>query len=129
MIIYKLIYLSLFLSIDILLYLRLVKKTIKAGYWLIADVLFWCIIFVPHLPTFHLTYLMSFKNFMILSGMVVQLGMLNYIGRFAIWRMERATLTDFVKEAAIGWLNLVFNKIIFIFFLITHLIYILMWPG
>ena len=128
MIILKIIYLSLFLSIDTLLYLRLVKKNKKAGYLILTDMLVWTLIFIPHLPNFHLANLMSFENFTILSEMLIQLCILYFIGRFVISKMERATLPDIVKEAALGWLKLVFNKIIFIFFLIVHVIYIIIIP-
>jgi hypothetical protein len=125
----KLTYLLLFLSIDVLLYLRLGKKNVRAGYWLIAATVVWLIALVVHLPTFKLTHLMPFKDFLSLSGMIIQLVVIHYLGVFAIWRTERSRVTDDIKQHSVRILSTVFNTVIFFIFCITHLIFILSWPG
>jgi len=128
--IFKLIYLALFLSIDVLLYLRLSRKIINTGQWLIAAAVTWVIGLVVHLPTFHLTYLMPLNRFCYLSGMTALLVILHYVGRFCIRRVERSlVLSDEIKKYMNGWLSFTFNSAIFGFFIVIHLIIILAWQG
>jgi hypothetical protein len=127
--IFKLIYLILFLSLDVLLYLFLVKKIIKAGYGLIVTTVIWLIVFLAHLPTFHLTYLMPIKDFITLSAMVMQLVIIHYVGLFVIRITDRSQTAADVKKYIIEFLSFAFNTFIFIFFIVVHLIFILVWPA
>ena len=125
----KLMYLTLLLSIDVLLYLRLGKKIIKAGKWLIIATVAWLIVLVAHLPTFHLTYLMSLNRFLNFSGMTVQLLLVHFVGRFIISRVERSQVSDDVKQIMTRVLSVSFNSAIFGFYFVIHLIFILAWQG
>jgi hypothetical protein len=127
--IFKLIYLALFWSIDVLLYLRLSRNIIKARQWLIVAVVVWLIVLVVHLPTFHLKYLMPLNNFFTLSGMIVQLVIVYYVGQFFMRRVERSLISDEIKQYMSRWLSFSFNSAIFGLFLVVHLIFILAWGG
>ena len=113
----------MFISLDILLYLRLGRSILKTEFWLkiVAGVLITT--FIIHLPFLHIPYLMRFKNFVTMCGMVIQLLIVYFIGILATRRIKRRILPDKVKEYALGWLNIVFNHIIFFFFMFGHLIW------
>jgi len=119
----KIYYFLLFISLDILLYLRLGRSILKTEFWLkiVAGVLITT--FIIHLPFLHIPYLMRFKNFVTMCGMVIQLLIVYFIGILATRRIKRRILPDKVKEYALGWLNIVFNHIIFFFFMFGHLIW------
>jgi hypothetical protein len=125
----KLIYLALFLSIDVLLYLKLGRKIAKAGKWLIASAVAWLIVLIVHLPTFHLMHLMPLKSFLTFSGMVVQLIFVYYVGRFIIGRVESSHVSDDIKQYMNRILSFSFNSAIFGFYFVVHLIFILAWQG
>ena len=127
--IYKLIYFLLFSSIDALLYLRLSMKFIKAERWLIALAVVWLCIFIIHLPAFRPNYLMPLNWFCTLSGMVVQLILIHYVGLYSIGRMERSQIPENVKENANKIQGVIFNKLIFAFFIFIHLIFVLSWSN
>ncbi len=127
--IFKLLYLVLFLSIDVLLYLRLGRKIIKILYWLIVAITIWLIAFILHLPLLHLKYLMPFNYFINLSGMVVQMLIIHYVGLFVTSRWAHSYFTDDIKQYSIRILSFVFNTAIFGVYFIVHLIFVLSWAG
>ena len=94
----KIYYFLLFISLDILLYLRLGRSILKTEFWLkiVAGVLITT--FIIHLPFLHIPYLMRFKNFVTMCGMVIQLLIVYFIGILATRRIKRRILPDKVKE-------------------------------
>lgn len=127
--IFRLVYLSLFLSFDVLLYIRLGKRIIKANYWLIAVSMFWLGMLIFHLPLYQSKHSMQFKDFINLSVMVVQLLMIHYVGRFAMWRVERSHVIDEIKQHSLRILSFIFNTGIFVLFFIIHVIFIITWSN
>ena len=125
----KLSYLILFCSLDILLYLRLGKNIVKATYWLIIAAIIWLIFLIIHLQVFKLTYLMPLKDFITLSGIIIPLLIIYYIGMFAIRVTERTPMVDDMKQFVIKVMSITFNTVIFAVFLLVHIIFILSWPG
>ena len=123
-ILFKLLYLVLFCSIDILLYLTLSRNIVNARIWLIIDVIIWLIVFVFHLPAFGLPYLMRFKAFIQLSAMIVQLTFAYYVGVFAMRKIENSILPDEVKGGLNMWLNFVFKNALFFIILLFHFLFI-----
>lgn len=118
----------LFCSFDVLFYLRLSKNIIKVNYWLIAAFVIWLLTLVFHLWAVN-NYLIPIKDFVTLSGMVVQLLILYFVGMFFLRRIERSVFPDDIKQSAINALSVVFKTGIFAVILIVHLIFILLWPG
>jgi len=118
-------YFALFISLDVLLYLRLGRGILKVELALkiIAGLL--VATFILHLPFVNIPYLTKFKNFATMCAMVIQLLIVYFIGMFAKRRMERRPLPDEVKEYALSWLNIVFNHVIFFFFMFGHLLWTL----
>ncbi|OCX50935.1 hypothetical protein BEL04_19635 [Mucilaginibacter sp. PPCGB 2223] len=125
----KIYYFTLFVSLDILLYLRLGRGVLRTEFWLKIAVGALVVAFIIHLPFLHVPYLAKFKDFATMCGMVIQLLVVYSIGIFATRRMQRrTTLPEVVKKYALGWLNVVFNHIIFFFFMFGHLIWALALP-
>ena len=124
----KLFYLILFVSLDILLYLRLGKQNRKIQPLLIITVVIAVITLVLHLPVFNLPYILSFKNFMILFGMDIQAVIVNFIGLFIIARVERVPMFDDQKEYVLSIFSAIFKTGIFMLFIVVHVIYTLIWP-
>lgn len=124
----KIFYLLLFISLDVLLYLRLGKQNRNAQPWLIIIVIIAVITLVLHLPIFNLPNILSFKNFMILFGMDIQAVIVHFIGLFIIRKMERVPMFDDQKEYVLGIFSVIFKTGIFMLFVVVHLIYILLWP-
>jgi hypothetical protein len=123
----KFFYLLLFLSVDVLLYLRLNKKDIRVKKWLFIALVILIITIIIHLPTFKIPYLMVWKYFVILFGMVIQLVIAYYITLFMIRRVERSAMAEELKIYPFKMLSVV-NKGIFFLFMIVHSINILAWP-
>jgi hypothetical protein len=123
----KLFYLALFLSLDILFYLRLGKKMVKAGRWLLLVTIIWLIALTLYLPTFHLSYLMHLKGFLMLSGTIVQLIFVHFVGRFIIWGVNLSNVSEDIKQNMNRIMSLTFDTVIFVFYFLLHLILILSW--
>jgi hypothetical protein len=121
----KLLYLILFLSIDVLLYLRLGRKIAKTGKLLIIASTVWLIVLALYLPMFHLVYLLPLSTYINCSGMILQLIFVHYVGRFVIFRVERSHQPDFVKQYMNRVISFSFNTAIFGFYVLAHLIFIL----
>jgi hypothetical protein len=119
----QLLYLFLFLSLDVLLYLRLVKKNTKSELWLIIVVGVWIIALVADLPTFHLVHLMPIKGFLNLSGMILMLLVAHFVLRFIAWALERY-VTDDLKES-LNSIMFWMETSLFAFFFIIHLFIII----
>jgi len=127
--IFKVIYLLLFWSLDVLIYLFFVKKINKLGRWLIVSAIIWMIIFIAHLPVFHLNHLMPFKYFTTLSAVVLLLLILQYVGKFIIETQKRSSAPDNAKAFTIRFLSIAFNQAIFIVFMVVHFRCILAWHS
>ena len=119
----KLFYLILFLSLDVLLYLRLVTKIIKAGLWLTVVASVWLIALVVYLPLFHLVFLMPFKGFLKLSEMILMLLLVHFLTRLIVWGLARF-LTDDLKQS-LNSIMFGFNTILFAFFFLLHMFIII----
>jgi hypothetical protein len=121
----KLLYLILFFSIDVLLYLRLGRKIAEAGKWLIIASTVWLIVLVLYLPMFHLVCLLPLSTYINCSGMILLLIFVHYVGRFVIFMIERSKQPDFVKQLMNTVISFSFNTAIFGIFFLVHLIIIL----
>jgi hypothetical protein len=122
MLLLKLFYSVLFLSIIILLYLRLGKKIVGVGRWLAIAGLIWLIVLIVYLPIFHIASSVRLKAFLGVSGIMVSLILVHYMGRIMMWFIERSDLSDNIKEFLGRYLSVIFNSVIFWFYFLTFLI-------
>jgi len=118
----RLFHLLLFLSMDVLLYLRLGRKIVKAGAWLAVVIVVWIIALIIYLPIFHIVPLARLKSFLILSGMIVQLLFVHYVGRFVMWRVECSPLSDDIKNSMNRIVSITTNMAIFGFYFLLYLL-------
>jgi len=125
----KSLYVSVFCSIDTLLYLRLVKKGIWANKFLILCAIVWSISLILHLPTLNIPNLMSLRFFGTLSVMIVQLFLVYLFSVYTIGRIGRSGMREDLKEYAYKFVSIMFQKSVFVIFIILHFLYILSWPG
>jgi hypothetical protein len=123
----KLLYLLLFVTFDILLYLKLGRKTVRINSSLIVITLLLAVAILLHLPVFKLINLMPLRYFLTLVGMVVQLIIVHFVGILIIKRTQQKSLLDAVKEQVINALSLIFKTAIFFIFALLHILFILLW--
>jgi len=125
----KLLYISLFCSMDILLYLRLIKEKIWLNKFLVIVAVAWSILLILHLPFLSIPSLMPLRLFGILSGMIVQLFLAYLFSVFNFRRIDRLQMREDLKEYARKFISIMFQNAVFVFFIIVHFLYILSWPG
>jgi len=121
----KLLNVVMLLSIIPLLYLRLGRKMIKAGPWLAVVIGIWLIELMIFLPVFHLVQLKLFKNLLIISGAILSLVLLHYLGRLMMWGINRLPLSEDIKGLFNRFLSITFNSGIFVAYFLIFLLGIL----
>lgn len=115
----KLFYLALFLSIDGLLYLRLVTKSSISTMWLVGTTSLWLITLVLCLPLFHFIFLMPLKAFLKLSEMTLMLLLVHFLIRLIIWGLSRFVNDDLKKS--LNSIVVGLNTMLFAFFFLLHM--------
>jgi len=122
---FRIIYLILFCSIDVLVYLTVGRNNPKVKNWLIGAGAVWLIVLVFHLPVFHNGGLMSLKAYLTLSAYVILMLAIHYLGRLGARIVESRPVPGEVKEQALWRIALMFDRIPLGFFLLVHLIGVL----
>lgn len=118
----KLFNIILFLSLILLLYLRLGKKITKTGPWLAVAIGIWLIVLIIYLPIFHLVQFARFKSFLSISGITASLVLVYYIGQLMRWAIDRSQLSEDIKHYFDRYLCIMFNYVIFGFYFFTFLL-------
>jgi len=118
----KLFTIILFLSLILLLYLRLGKKITKTGPWLAVAIGIWLIVLIIYLPIFHLVQVVRFKSFLSISGITASLVLVYYIGQLMRWAIDRSQLSEDIKHYFDRYLSIMFNYVIFGFYFFTFLL-------
>jgi hypothetical protein len=120
-------YLLLFISLDVLLYLRLSQAILKTEFWLKIVIGILVITFIAHLPFFHLPGIMDLKTFATLFGMDIQLLIVYFVGVFTIKRVERRMPPDKVKDNGLWFLKGFFKTGIFLIYPLVHTLWVIAW--
>jgi len=118
----KLFTIILFLSLILLLYLRLGKKIVRTGTWLAVATGIWLIVLIIYLPIFHLVQFARFKSFLSVSGIIASLVLVYYIGQLMKWAIDRSPLSEDIKYYFDRYLSITFNHVIFGFYFLIFLL-------
>lgn len=124
----KLTYLTLFWTIDILLYLRLNTLVIKTNYWLIVSFIIWLAIGLLHLPVLHFTFLMRLKDYLTMSATVIQLLVGYFLLAYSVKRVQRLNLSENLEDQATWFIRAILMRVLFIFIAFAHLLWALGGP-
>ncbi|SFS59997.1 hypothetical protein SAMN04487890_102154 [Mucilaginibacter polytrichastri] len=123
----KIVYLILFWSIDVLLYLKLVRNRTNVDGYLKITASVWAVLFFLYIPFLHIPYFQNPTVHFNLSAGVIQLLLAHYFFRYSSKRGNKRLLQDDTKAT---WNSMIMigENITFVVIMLAHLMWALCAP-